>query len=331
MVEPSQEMDRQAAALDAAVTSYLATLLAVAGTMFRQCPQVGVVHQDRLIRLRRRLAFDASPQALAESQVEVESLLNEYGNRANEYIERIWRDVVDVLRQVTRMSETLVIRHNFYSSRLMQFAEQMQASQLPADPEQLEETLALQAEGLRECVQSMNAELEELLTGFRREVHQLASRLAESRSATLIDAVTGLVNRAEVERTLAAELESPKPFCVLLFEIADFSSIVARYGPAAANDLLKQFGTRLVEQVRPRDIVGRWSENVFSVVFRCRRQNALGRAEHISRWLSDSYTIQGHVERIPVIAVAEVVEPEAGANARELFEQLDAAVGAALR
>jgi diguanylate cyclase (GGDEF)-like protein len=329
MSEPRPDQDATVAALHVAVNSYLATLLAVAGTVFRQCPQVGVVHQDRLVRLRRRLAFDASAQAIAESQVEVEGLLQDYGKRSNEYIERIWRDVVDVLRGATGMSERLATRQAFYSDRLAQFAAELDSSRLPEDREAVEQMLALHRQGLNECVNAMNSELGDLLDRFRADVHQLATRLAESRAATLIDPVTGLVNRTEIERTLTAELESPKPFCVLLFEISEYNEIAARFGLQASHDLLKQFGTRLTEQVRPRDIVGRWGENVFTVVFRCKRAEALPRFEQISRWLTDAYTLQGHVERVHVTATGEVVEPETNADPATLFRQLDQALAPA--
>src|ERR1700693_4082723 len=69
-----------------ALTCYQSAILAIAQCMAEVCPRVGLVYNHRLLRLPRRLGFDATPQALAASREAVEAALAEYGQGASGWI-----------------------------------------------------------------------------------------------------------------------------------------------------------------------------------------------------------------------------------------------------
>jgi hypothetical protein len=76
----------QLSALHTAVTSYLATLLAVADCVGAACPEVGGPYRHRLTRLRSRLAFDTDSEALTETSGAVEKELAEFARKSARYI-----------------------------------------------------------------------------------------------------------------------------------------------------------------------------------------------------------------------------------------------------
>ena len=73
-------------ALHTAVNSYLTTLLAIAECVGSACPEVGGPYRHRLSRLRGRLAFDATPEAMIESTEVVERELKDYSKKTAHYI-----------------------------------------------------------------------------------------------------------------------------------------------------------------------------------------------------------------------------------------------------
>src|ERR1700689_4893630 len=79
---PKMTDTEQLSALHTAVTSYLSTLLAVSDCVGAACPEIGGPYRHRLSRLRSRLAFDANPQAMIESNATVERELAQYAKQA---------------------------------------------------------------------------------------------------------------------------------------------------------------------------------------------------------------------------------------------------------
>src|SRR5579863_2694795 len=79
--------DLNLVALHRAVNCYHETLLAMSNCMGDACPPIGGVYRHRLQRLRARLAFDSSPEALQESCATVEKELAEYAARTSSYLE----------------------------------------------------------------------------------------------------------------------------------------------------------------------------------------------------------------------------------------------------
>src|SRR6202051_2748150 len=69
-----------------ALTCYQSAILAIAKCMAEVCPRVGLVYNHRLLRLPRRLGFDATPEALAASREAVEADVAEYGQAASAWI-----------------------------------------------------------------------------------------------------------------------------------------------------------------------------------------------------------------------------------------------------
>jgi hypothetical protein len=184
-------------ALQTAVNSYLTTLLAVSECIGEACPEIGGPYRNRLGRLRSRLAYDTTPEAIVESTVVVERELKDYSKKTSHYIAQHaveLRRAIDALETIVR---ALAQRQDFYGARLRQFAEQMQTTPYPSDPEHLSEVVALQAVGLLGCVESMGHDTQSLLSRMRTELSDVSDRLKESE---VTDPLTGLMNRREMER-----------------------------------------------------------------------------------------------------------------------------------
>jgi hypothetical protein len=213
-------------ALHTAVNSYLTTLLAVSECIGEACPEVGGPYRNRLGRLRSRLAFDTTPEAIMESTVVVERELKEYSNRTAAYIEHHGielRRAIDALENIVR---ALAQRQDFYGARLRQFAEQMQTAPYPAAPEHLADMVALQTAGLLGCVESMDNDSQSLVARMRTELADVSERLKD---AEVTDRLTGLMNRQEMERQIEQRMASGDDPVILVFELTgDVTDEIAR-------------------------------------------------------------------------------------------------------
>jgi GGDEF domain-containing protein len=272
--------------LHTTVHCYLKTIQVVADSLAEACPPVGGPYRQRLSRLRARLAFDSSTGKIEESSVVMARELKEYSGKAWGYVEQHRAELRRAIEGLEHIARTLTQRQDFYGERLRQFARQMEAAPKSADAENpaeaagvLSEQIALQAAGLLSCIDSMSHESHSLLKRMRDEMARVEKRLAD---AEITDPVTGLMNRSEMERRLDAVLGRGESTVLLLFEFRD----------PLPNEVAQQVGARLGLQFRHNDLIARWSERQFLVLFQGLAETARSRAHQVAAWLAGRYLLE---------------------------------------
>jgi hypothetical protein len=110
------------------VASYLSTLLSISDCVGAACPETGGPYRHRLSRLRSRLAFDASPEALAESAAVVDRELKEYSTKTANYVAMHSAEMRQTIAALEGIVKALAQRQHFYGERLLQFAAQMEVT-----------------------------------------------------------------------------------------------------------------------------------------------------------------------------------------------------------
>ena len=270
--------------LHSTVHCYLKTLQVVADSLALACPPVGGPYRQRLSRLRARLAFDSSTNAIEGSSAVMARELKEYAGKAWGYVEQHRAELRRAINGLEDIARTLTQRQDFYGERLRQFARQMEAApnsvntENPADAAASSEQVALQAAGLLSCVDSLSHESHSLLKRMRDEMARVEKRLAD---AEITDPVTGLMNRSEMERCLDAILGRGESTVLLLFEFRD----------VLPDEVAQQVGARLGLQFRHNDLIARWSERQFLVLFRGSAETARSRAHQVAAWLVGPYLV----------------------------------------
>lgn len=204
-------------ALHTAVNCYLSTLLAVASSVGAACPEVGGLYRHRLNRLRKRLAFDSSPEALEESLATVEIELNEFAVKASAYVSQHGIELRSALGTLEDIVRSLAQRQDFYGARLRQFAGQMETTAYPTETGHLQEVVALQVVGLLSCVESMSHETQSLVMRMRNELGAVERRLQEFE---VTDPLTGMMNRREMERQIESRKDAGTPPVLLHIQLS---------------------------------------------------------------------------------------------------------------
>jgi len=278
------------------VAAYLSAMAVTADCLERTYPDVGAPYRERIHRLRKRLAYDASRDAIKESTQTLEGELKDYASVANRVLTQRSVELERGILALRDIIETLTERQEFYGNRLWQFAAQMEKATYPEDFKSFAEVMALQAASLRGLVESMNREAASMVIQMREQTNDLDQRLAGAAST---DPVTGLINRRELERQIEAHALHGATFSVLLFELT---------GPLS-DQVLRLAGARLSTQFRHRDRTARWGDKQFAVLFLGENELAETRAAEVIPSVSGRYTL-ANGESVQIHAQARLLQPE---------------------
>ena len=282
--------------LSNAVAAYLTTMGVTADCLEKSFPEVGGPYRKRIHSLLSRVSFDATREAIADSSQALQDDLKDYATVAKQV--RIKRSL-ELERGVLALSdivENLTQRQDFYSSRLRKFAEQMEKATYPSDATTYSEVLALQAAALRGLVENMSQEAGSMAAKMREQMTELDQRLAGAAST---DAVTGVINRQELERQIEAHTMHGATFSLLLFQLD---------GPIG-DEVLRMAAAKLSTQFRHRDRLGRWGQKEFAVLFLGPAELAKSRAGQVASRISGRYLLNNGESSL-VEAHARLLLPE---------------------
>jgi len=321
--ERQQPESEQKALLDTALDCYLASILDIADTVAGLCGEIGATCHDQLIRLRSRVVYQASAQTLEESRAALNSELIDFAGKARQFNNLLAGDVAQALALLAQSETAGVVRNEKNIQRLARFVEQMEQVARSGDP-----LAAGQAVELRGLVESMEQDSRDANTQLQAKLAEFQEKLHEVELLASIDPLTGVANRREFDRQLAARVAANREFCILLFDLNTFKRVNCDYGHLCGDEILKQLGNRLSTHVRPRDFVCRWGGDEFVAILECRLPVALARAEEIATLLSGPYNVVPGNNAVPVdigvsVGVAERIP---GETAEQLFQRADQAM-----
>jgi diguanylate cyclase (GGDEF)-like protein len=145
------------------------------------------------------------------------------------------------------------------------------------------------------------------------------------------DELTGLPNRTALLRSIATALAggADGAAALLVLDLDAFKTINDSLGHELGDALLRQVGTRLVEQVRPGDVVGRLGGDQFLVLARdCEASEAAALAFRLQTSFSLPFTASGI--SVPLSASIGVAVSRRGqSDAHQFLSDADAAMFAA--
>ncbi|MGA8145143.1 MAG: GGDEF domain-containing protein [Candidatus Acidiferrales bacterium] len=109
-----------------------------------------------------------------------------------------------------------------------------------------------------------------LINRLRMEIAERQVHSAQWRNLALVDPLTGLYNRRFMERTLKAEigraLRKHYDLTVVMFDLNTFKEINDRFGHAAGDQVLKEFGRHLCAVIREADTAARLGGDEFMLI-----------------------------------------------------------------
>ena len=305
-----------------AIACYLRAVVAIGNCVAEVCPAVGAMYRDRLLKLPRRLGFDATPNALQQSRDAVEKDLVEYAAIAGAWFRAGWDRAEQLRDHLHATEELLSASADLQQAFLDDLAEHIETAAEVDDEAQLRRSFQRYAAGLRAYSRRTNTEKLAAIDDLRRRRDEITSWLAEGTVSDFVDVETGLLNRAAAERRLGTEIGIKKPFCAIVVDWVGEGFIPENVRETASRQIIKQLADRLAATVRPYDVIFRWSENQLITVFEASQSEIAMRAKQIGGWLGDgtfvveigtetsvvkTHTSVAVVEHLPEESTAELI------------------------
>ncbi|MBU3750723.1 MAG: diguanylate cyclase [Mycobacterium sp.] len=130
------------------------------------------------------------------------------------------------------------------------------------------------------------------ILGVTRDISERKQFEAELTELAVTDPLTGLWNRRHTTDLLAADLSQAQrhgqALTLLMVDVDRFKSINDTHGHQTGDRVLIEIATRLREQVRSTDVVGRWGGEEFLVLLRhCGLRDAVAAAEKLRRRIAE--------------------------------------------
>ena len=140
------------------------------------------------------------------------------------------------------------------------------------------------------------------------------------------DPMTGVVNRSSFIETLDKAVEQKDAFAVLYLDLDRFKSINDSLGHAVGDELLIQFASKMRDNIRSEDAVGRIGGDEFLILLQ--DMNPVKVEKIVSRMLkhfSEPYVIAGQ-EVLATSSIGIAMYPADGADVATLMDKADQAL-----
>jgi diguanylate cyclase (GGDEF)-like protein len=116
---------------------------------------------------------------------------------------------------------------------------------------------------LNSCLEAFRKERLLLTAQLRDEIRTLQRHLEDAEREAKSDPVSGLINRREIERQVAAALTSGEPFAVLYVWIANYKYLERDLSRAMADALIAAISNAITASLPAGAPAGRWSDDEF--------------------------------------------------------------------
>ncbi len=305
----------------AALECYLASILEIAETIEAISPEIGPAYREPLMSLRSQLSGDPAPAALEESRDTLQEILQGFCEKARLQNQALARDLNQTLSMVTHTEDTSAGRNIQHVEHLIDFADRLESAVRSGDLPRL----AAQTSDLRDFAQSIELDSRDDFARLRQKMLEIQRRLHEVELLATLDPLTGVANRRDLDRELAARIDARQEFCVLLFDLNGFKEVNDRFGHLYGDDVLKQLAARLGGQVRARDYVCRWGGDEFVAILACDLAIAESRSRQIAERLNGLYRIigSGREIRVDIAVTVGLAQYCAGESPEQLFRRVD--------
>ena len=308
-------------AFQAALECYISAILDIADLVAAVFPEVGATCHEQLNRLRARLAFEANKKTLEESRDTLHQILETFRSNARHYTEALEQELNQTLALVAQAEENRSTRNVRHVDQLVDFVHQMERAVQAGNLDELRKQTA----ELRGFAESIEIDTRDALVQMRDQMREFQQRLREAELLASRDPLTGLPNRREFDRQLAARIHEQREFCVLLFDLDALKCFNDRYGHLYGDEILKQLGARLASQIRTSDFVCRWGGDEFAVILNCGLDPGIARSQQIAQWVNRPYGVAMDDRDVLVevhvsVGVAEYVR---GDTSDQLFQRVD--------
>lgn len=172
-------------------------------------------------------------------------------------------------------------------------------------------------------------EIGSLASSFNTMAESLGAARADLERLTMVDGLTGTLNRRAFEKNLDKEINRAsrqnKPMSLIMVDIDHFKKINDDHGHLAGDDVLKKFATCVGGKVRPMDQFARYGGEEFAIILpEASKEDAINSAERLRNFIEVQTCSTGTGAVVDITASFGVATyPEDAGKSNELVAMAD--------
>lgn len=172
------------------------------------------------------------------------------------------REILELVDTIAQTLQKSAGDANSRTDRLGILVQHLSETQNPAEALAIAVDVFKTARGLCEETRAMAEEM----TETRQALVRMQRELARAREEASQDALTGLHNRRVFDAALAEEIESDRPFVLIMMDVDHFKRMNDKFGHLIGDRVLRQLARVVKGRVRTSDVVARYGGEEFAII-----------------------------------------------------------------
>ena len=252
------------------------------------------------------------PANLTESRATLRGLLRDYRDKAAKFINDLREELSSGARALEEILKSLTQSDGDHEVRLRASLQRLREICNSPEGAGIRVAALAAADSIGQSVEEMRKQHELSIAQFQMEIHMLHKRIDALEMASMIDSLSKLFTRTEMEeriRTASAEW-----YALLLIRVSGLRAAEVHFGSPVAAELAGAFGKRLRNCLPADAALGRWGGEEFIAKVSLAKREAFAASKWITENLSGSYSClkDGKTVRPSLQVSVAVVDREPG-------------------
>ena len=250
-------------------------------------------------------------------------------------VSRLGDNLKRVMNEVSDSTSVVDVEAGHYGTKLEEIGTRLEGGSVPQPEfEGIVKSAFMDTVRMRATVST----IQERLSASQREIDDLRRELARVREESMVDSLTGLLNRRAFDRRINDLIEAAgndsDTFSLIVADIDHFKRINDGYGHLFGDRVIRAVGAALKSGVKGKDFVGRYGGEEFAILLPVTPlTGAWAVAEGVRRLVAASRIRRLNNDEVVgnITISAGVALHRSGESAQSVFERADAALYRAKR
>jgi GGDEF domain-containing protein len=249
-------------------------------------PQLTSPHREYLNRLAAEVA-NGGPEQLLESRATVRGLLRDYRDKGAEFLTRLREELAGTANALQEIMEAMNQGDGDHEVTLRTALASLRTVSTSSPDHQLRDSVSNAAASIEQSLEQIRKQHQITVSQFLTEIRVLHKRIDALESAAMIDGLTKLFNRGEMEQRIRSA--SSGAYCLLLIRAGGLRGAAVNFSPGVGAELTGAFIKRLRNSLPESAVLGRWGEEDFVIILHASKNDAMNSGKFIAEHLGGSY------------------------------------------
>lgn len=311
------------------IANYRSALVAIAKNAARDGSAHGAELASKLLGLDRRISTKPSQEVVSEAESELEANLDAWGKHAVADAKQKVDEIKSVVLTLAGAAEVIGTRDQANAKQLSKMTEDLESVVNIDEIRQIRSALVSHVSALKIRIEEMTQESRQMVMDLQEKVTSYETKLKAFENLALTDLLTRVANRRSLEERIKSNIENGIVFCVVLFDLNRLKQINDNLGHCAGDEILKEFASRLRDNTRASDLMGRWGGDEFVLVVSGERDHIAPVVYRIRSKMRTPYAVRrgdGLLNTLEVDAAVGIAQWAPGETLEQVISRADSSM-----